>query len=82
MLIIDIIAGCCVAQTASRGPLGGSPKPEVKARLGEVRVCRADARADVAAQLAPPCGNWRVVTDLWPTLNFILHDFGGPIVFG
>lgn len=36
----------------------------------------------MAAQLAPPCGNWRVVTDLWPTLNFILHDFGGPIVFG
>lgn len=34
---VDLIAGCCVAQTPSRGLLGGSPKSEVKARLGEVR---------------------------------------------
>lgn len=31
--------------------------------------------------LAPPCGNWQVVTDLRPTLKFIHHDSGGPIVF-
>lgn len=39
------------------------------------RICRFLHR------LAPPCGNWRVVTDLWPTLKFIRRDFGGPIVF-
>lgn len=39
------------------------------------RICRFLRR------LAPPCGNWRVVTDLRPTLKFIRRDFGGPIVF-
>lgn len=32
-------------------------------------------------RLAPPCGNWQVVTDLQPTLKYIRRHFGGPIVY-